>query len=199
MIEILLEQSDKEGVVWHTSLFDSLPIITCSHKRAGKVAAQLTDKGYCATKQMHYFGVKLHGIAFSRPKHLPVPEYFGITPASANDLSAIRYVLPQLNNRKLIGDKAYSDTELKELLEQQIGSYLMTPIKLVKGQSQWERHFIKAADDLFSTAVSKVRQPIESLFNWLIEKTDIQRASKVRSYKGLCVHVFGKIAAAIAL
>ena len=46
------------------------------------------------------------------------------------------------------------------------------------------------------TAVSVVRQPIESLFNWLIEKTDFQRASKVRSTKGLIVHVFGKIAAA---
>jgi hypothetical protein len=34
------------------------------------------------------------------------------------------------------------------------------------------------------------------LFNWLIEKTDFQRASKVRSTKGLIVHVFGKIAAA---
>jgi hypothetical protein len=30
----------------------------------------------------------------------------------------------------------------------------------------------------------------------LIEKTDIQRASKVRSTKGLIVHVFGRIAAA---
>jgi len=34
------------------------------------------------------------------------------------------------------------------------------------------------------------------LFNWLIQKTDIQRASKVRSSKGLIVHVFGRIAAA---
>jgi len=28
---------------------------------------------------------------------------------------------------------------------------------------------IKAADDLFSTAVSRIRQTIEALFNWLIE------------------------------
>ncbi|NMC39558.1 MAG: transposase, partial [Bacteroidales bacterium] len=46
------------------------------------------------------------------------------------------------------------------------------------------------------TAVSKIRQPIEALFNWLIDKTDIQRASKVRSTKGLIVHIFGRIAAA---
>jgi len=58
------------------------------------------------------------------------------------------------------------------------------------------KQMCKAFNDLFSNSVSKVRQPIESLFNWLIEKTDIQRASKVRSTNGLLVHVFGRIAAA---
>jgi len=37
------------------------------------------------------------------------------------------------------------------------------------------------------------------LFNWLEEKTGIQRASKVRSYNGLLVHVFGRLAAAMWL
>jgi len=37
-----------------------------------------------------------------------------------------------------------------------------------------------------------VRHPIESFFNWLIEKTDFQRANKVRSAKGLLILVFGK-------
>ncbi|MDM8569307.1 hypothetical protein QUF50_07350, partial [Thiotrichales bacterium HSG1] len=40
-------------------------------------------------------------------------------------------------------------------------------------------------DQLFSTSVSRVRQPIESLFNWIQEKTNIQMASKVRSAKKL--------------
>ena len=73
---------------------------------------------------------------------------------------------------------------------------MLTPVKAVKGQTEVEKQRNKAADDLFSKAVSKMRQPIESFFNWLIEKTDIQRASKVRSTKGLLVHVFGKMAAA---
>lgn len=55
---------------------------------------------------------------------------------------------------------------------------------------------IKAANDLFSTAVSRVRQPIEAMFNWLIQKTDIQRASNVRSTKGLMIHAFGRLATA---
>lgn len=72
----------------------------------------------------------------------------------------------------------------------------MTPIKGIKGQCQEIKNREKAANDLFSTALSRVRQPIEALFNWLIQKTDIQRASKVRSSKGLLIHIFGRIASA---
>jgi len=48
-----------------------------------------------------------------------------------------------------------------------------------------------------SRAVSRVRQPIESLFNWIEEKAGIEMASKVRSSQGLLVHVFGRLAAAM--
>ncbi len=54
----------------------------------------------------------------------------------------------------------------------------------------------KAAEDLYSTAVSVVRQPIEALFSWLLAKVQIQTASKVRSTKGLLLHIFGKLTAA---
>ena len=58
---------------------------------------------------------------------------------------------------------------------------------------------LDAADQLLSTAVSKIRQPIESLNNWIQDKTSIQRASKVRSSNGLLAHVFGRLAAAMYL
>ena len=48
-------------------------------------------------------------------------------------------------------------------------------------------------------AVSWVRQPIESLFNWIEEQTKIQQASKIRSSSGLLVYVFGQLAAAMWL
>ena len=47
---------------------------------------------------------------------------------------------------------------------------IITPVKQVKGESQLLRDFNKVADNLFSAAVSRIRQPIEGLFNWLIEK-----------------------------
>jgi hypothetical protein len=75
-------------------------------------------------------------------------------------------------------------------------SKVLTPVKAVKNQPEIMNQWGKAANDLYSRAVSRVRQPIESLFNWIIEKIDIQRASKVRSTKGLLAHVFGRIIAA---
>ena len=71
---------------------------------------------------------------------------------------------------------------------------LFTPVKAIKGESPEITQREKVARDLFSTAVSKVRQPIESFFNWLNEKTNIQKAMKVRSAFGLLVHTMGKIA-----
>jgi hypothetical protein len=70
---------------------------------------------------------------------------------------------------------------------------MLTPIKSVKGQTEQEKQRNKAYVDLFSSAVSPVREPIESLFNWLIEKTDIQRAGKVRSTKGLLTFIWGEL------
>ena len=96
----------------------------------------------------------------------------------------------------VILDKIYVDKPFFDALKNQKNSQMLTLIKLIKGQSKQERQFDKAYNDVYSRAISKARQPIESLFNWLIEKTDIQTASKVRSEKGLLLHIFGKIVAA---
>ncbi len=178
------------------SLLDSMPIITCSGKRPGKVAKDLTDKGFCSTKNLYYYGVKLHALAFRRLNGMPFPEEIQITSASVNDLTVFKEAWSDKTNRSFFGDKIYNNLDFFTELEQEKKSIMMTPIKGVKGQCQEIKNRDKAANDLFSSAVSRVRQPIESLFNWLIQKTDIQRASKVRSSKGLLIHIFGKIASA---
>lgn len=177
------------------SVIDSFPIITCSSRRKGKVAPELVDKGYCATKKMHYYGLKLHFVGFHRPGGLPLPEQMKVSPASWHDLTAMREEISQMKGRAIFADKIYIDKDLQQHLNSQ-DSHLYTPVKLVKGQSEWERQFNAAADNLFSTAVSRIRQPVESIFNWLQEKVALQNASKVRSTKGLIVHTFGKVAAA---
>ena len=76
---------------------------------------------------------------------------------------------------------------------------LLTPIKDKKGwEAVWKQKDL-AFNDLFNKAVSTVRQPIESLFNWINELTQIQNASKVRSANGLKLHLYGKLTVALMI
>jgi hypothetical protein len=196
LVTSLIADYCPEDCFLNQSLLDSMPIITCSGKRSGKVAKDITDKGYCSTKSMYYYGVKLHALAFRREKTIPFPEEILVTPASVNDLNVFKEAWTKKENRCFFGDKIYHHQDFFSDLEKENNSIMMTPVKAVKGECQEIRNRDKASNDLYSTAVSRVRQPIESFFNWLIEKTNIQRACKVRSTKGLLVHLFGKIAAA---
>lgn len=196
LVEILLEKHQPEDCCISQSVLDSLPIITCSGKRSSKVAKEITDKSYCSTKGIYYHGLKLHLLGYRRIGKLPHPEQILFTPASVNDITVYKQAWSKLKNRSLFGDKIYSDIDFNEEMKISFNSEMLTPIKGIKGMDDAIKKRIKAADDLFSTAVSRIRQPIESLFNWLIEKTDIQKASKVRSTKGLLVHAFGRLAAA---
>lgn len=194
--EILIKEFQPDDCCIDQSLLDSMPIVTCSGKRIGKVAREITDKGYCSTKGMYYYGIKLHMLGFRRKGKLPYPEQIVYTPASENDLNVYKTAWSNLHNRTFFGDKIYMNHDFNEQMKREFNSEMLTPIKAVKGMAEVIKQRIKAADDLFSTAVSRVRQPIEAMFAWLIEKTDIQRASKVRSTKGLIVHAFGRLSAA---
>lgn len=178
------------------SLIDSMPIILCSGKRSPKVAKEITDKGFCSTKGIYYHGLKLHAMSFRRKGHLPHPEHLLFTEASKNDLAYLKEACQNLYNRTLFADKAYANKEFWTQMKKTNNLTMSTPVKAIKGQTDWEKQYDKAWSDLYSTAVSTVRQPIESLFNWLNEKTKIQVASKVRSTKGLLTFICGRIAAA---
>ena len=196
LCDILFSNYCPDDCDFNTSLLDSMPIITCSGKRSAKVAKELVDKSFCSTKTLWYHGLKLHFLSFKRTNKLPFPESVVITPASENDLNVFKQNWNEFINRSFFGDKIYFDPEYFKSITKKYNSTMFIPIKAIKNQAEVLKQRDKAFNDLYSKAVSKIRQPIESLFNWLNEKTDIQRASRVRSTKGLLVHVFGKIAAA---
>ena len=181
------------------SQVDSYPIMTCTGRnRQGKVAPEITSKGFCSTKDQYYYGMKLHALAFRRKGTIPFPESLILTPAKDNDLTVFKHAWgDSITNRTIFGDKIYSDFEyFNEEKKQKQHLEMLTPVKTIKGQSEELKQRDKAYNDLFSAAVSKVRQPIESFFNWLNEKTNVQRAHKVRSTSGLLMHTLGKIAIA---
>lgn len=180
------------------SLVDSMPIVTCAGRnRTGKVAREITDKGRCATKNMYYYGLKLHMLGHRVKGSIPYPEIISITPASENDGTVFkRDFAHALYNKNVFGDKIYTDKEFYTDLEHSQNLRMFTPCKAVKEEHLVIKQHEQAYRDLYSRAVSAVRQPVESFFNWLNEKTSIQRAHYVRSTDGLIVHVMGAIAIA---
>jgi len=190
----LLQQAQAHLSVSDDRLIDSIPVILARASRAtqARVAREVADKTFCASKNLWYHGVKIHFQAARRVRLLPMPERIFLTEASCHDLAALRQMNLHLGDCALFADKAYACAETKAEFEKQ-GTALATPTKKEKNQP------LEQADSLWSRFVSAMRQPIESLFNWIIEQTGIQNASKVRSTNGLFVHCYGKLAVACLL
>ncbi len=189
----LILQDQERNPATQAWLIDSFPVALAKqgHRFKAKVAPELADHGYCATKKLYYYGVRVHVVGRSRAGTLPSPEYVGVTGASAHDGKVFDMIRPELTNNVLYGDKAYQRPDASEIQQTQ-DLTVLTPVKKQPGQQA-----LDADEQWLSTAVSRVRQPIEALFHWIEQQTGIECASNVRSYNGLMVHVFGKLAAAM--
>jgi hypothetical protein len=179
-----------------TILTDSFPVVTASGKRHPSKCGVITNKGKCATKAMWFHGVKVHVGAFEQSGTLPIPAYLIIAPASVHDKTAQQQELSEFINTTVIADRAYVDSELEKMMREN-NSELITPPRYGKGTTEEFKQRNSSAFKLANTVVAKFRQPIETIFAWLVEAADIERASRIRSYRGLLIHIYGKIAAVI--
>lgn len=175
-------------------IIDSMPVMLASHGHSysAKVARERADAGYCAAKKTRFHGVRLHLTAQRRTGRLPLPTQVWLVAASVHDSKAVKEHEPEIEARALFGDLAYLDKELVAFFKEQTTA-LITPKKKPKGGG------LTAPEKYYNRLVSKFRQPIESLFNWIIEKTNIQKAGKVRSTDALLIHCWGKLAVALFL
>jgi len=195
LCQLVIDDFIPEGRSKEFSLLDSMPIITCSGSRRAKVAREVTDKSFCSTKRLWYFGLKLHALNSYNKGTMPYPESIVISHASESDLNIFKQNWSLINSKSFFGDKIYRDEPFFSALYRQRASIMFTPIRETQGKAERLKNIDRAYKDLFSRAVSAIRQPIESFFNWINERTQIQNASKVRSTKGLLVHIFGKLTA----
>ena len=113
---------------------------------------------------------------------IPFSGMIALIPESENDLTVFKNeCVPYLAEKTVLADKIYSDFSFfneSNLVK------VLTPHKEIKGEIEVLKQRKKVARYLFSH--SKARQPIESFFNRLKEKTEIQRASKVRAKSRDC-------------
>lgn len=175
-------------------LIDSMPVMLASGSFSGRarVARDIASRGYCAAKRLYFHGIRLHFIVGRRSGSLPKPVQIWLREASVHDLTSLKEQQVLLPNSTLFGDKAFCDTALERLFKAQ-NTQLLVPKKKPKGKE------LGCFEKEQNRLISRIRQPIESFFNWLIGKTQIQRASLVRSTDGLLVHCFGKLTFALLL
>jgi Transposase DDE domain len=175
-------------------LVDSLPVMLAQHGHSygARVGREVADIGFCAAKKTRFHGVRLHCIAQRRIGRLPLPSQVWLCAASHHDSKAFIEQQPELPTTELFGDLAYPTPEIILHLKEQ-ETRLIAPCKKAKGGE------LTGTENYYNRLVRRIRQPIESLFNWIEEKTGIQRASKLRSTDALMIHCWGKLAVAFFL
>ncbi len=175
-------------------LVDSVPVMLAQHGHSygARVGREIADIGYCAAKKTRFHGVRLHCIAQRRTGSLPLPAQVWLCAASHHDSKAFIQQQPEIAATSLFGDLAYPTPEIISHLREQ-HTRLVAPQKKPKGKE------LTNDENYYNRLVRRIRQPIESLFNWVQEKTQIQRASKVRSTDALMIHCWGKLAVAFFL
>lgn len=91
------------------TLCRSSPVSVRSKKLEGKVSTEIISKGYCSTKNMYYYGMKLYVVRLREDRNNTFPEEDG-HPPSEYDLSVFKseYV-PYLKEKTVFADKIYSD------------------------------------------------------------------------------------------
>ena len=124
------QETRNSGQVW---LIDSFPVALAKqgHRFNACVAKQLADSGYCSTKKLYYYGVRVHIIGRRQPGSLPVPEYIGVTGTSDHDGKLFDQIRPQLHHNELYGDKAYQRPDAEEVRQAQ-NLTVLTPVKKTK-------------------------------------------------------------------
>jgi hypothetical protein len=172
-------------------VIDSWPVMLArgGHAYTATVARETADVGYCASKKQYFYGVRLHAIARRRSGQLPCPQQIWLREASCHDVRGVKEQAPPLPSTTLFADSAYADGALREHLAAQ-DTALHTPKKKPKGKELTE------GERLYNRCLSRLRQPIEGLFNWFNQKTGLQDAGTVRSDDALKIHCFGKLSVA---
>ena len=167
----------------HQFLLDTKPVPVVGYtrsKRHSQFAGQ-ADYGFCASRQMKYFGYKLvllsdlHG----------VPLMYDLVPAHTDDREAAEVVLDYVRQCDIFADKGFIGDDWQREITCQTGNHLWTHKRLNQHQQN-----PKAFDEL----IGRVRERIESTFNELQNVGRNLERLLTKTVVGLCTRIISKMA-----
>jgi hypothetical protein len=163
-------------------LIDTKPVPVVGYKRSKKRSyfAGNANYGYCASKDMHYFGYKL--VVLTTCQGIPV--IYDLVPANLDERSAAETVIDYLHGCHIFGEKGFLGKEWQASIFQQTANQLWTP----KRSNQYEQN---PAD--LDRWINGLRERIEGVFHE-IQNTgrNIERLL-AKTVLGLCTRIIAKM------
>jgi DDE family transposase len=135
-------------------LLDTKPVPVVGYKRSKRHSEfrGSADYGYCASRNMHYFGYKLVSITTLNG----LPLVYDLVPASTDEREAAETVLSYLSGCAIYGDKGFIGEEWQLQIYEQTGNRIWT----VKRVNQHEQN-----EKAFDRWLNSIRERIEGAFN----------------------------------
>ncbi len=139
-----------------TYLIDTKPLPVVGYKRSKKHSdfRGSAAYGYCASRNLHYFGYKL--VMITTLDGWPV--IYDLVPANTDERQAAETVLERIAHAAILGDKGFLGVEWQAHIHQQTGNTLLTPQR--KNQSC--QH-----PPAFDRLLNRLRERIEGVFHEL--------------------------------
>lgn len=162
---------------------DSKPLPICEYARSAQsticqeIDYALPDYGYCASKQEHYYGYKLHSVQTLEG----VIVYPDLAPAHAHDSQFLSDLQGRLFNGLLITDKGYVSKEWQQTFRTQNNVLLYTPKR--KNQT-CPVHFVALFD--------RLRRQVERTYSQLKDQFLIER-NYAKTFWGYKTRILSKI------
>lgn len=172
-LQILLRNKENQCFI-----VDSFPIKAYENHKSfrARIFRGKEFHGYCASKKVYFFGLKVHMIIDSDG----IPVEFSFTPGSYSDIESLRDLPLHLpKDSVLLGDKAYTDYGYEDSLRVFQGIRL-----LPKRKNCHKRQHSPENNKLLSTT----RNYIESVFSSIVGR--MPRWIRARTERGFCIKIF---------
>jgi len=177
LIELGVEQAS-------TYLIDTKPIPVLGYKRSKRHSdfRGSAAYGYCASRNLHYFGYKL--VLITTLDGIPV--LYDLVPANTEERAAAEAVLDRITHAELIGDKGFLGVEWQRQMREQTGNTLTTP----RRKNQTLQHPAG-----FERLLNSVRERIEGVFHELQNTGRNVERLLAKTVIGLATRVIAKVTA----
>ena len=160
----IVKQADQ--LFANLQVIDTLPLPVCQWVRGvrDKCFPTLADDGYCAAKDLHYYGFKL-GL---RVSGIGMITSALLLPARPHDVNFTEELVGGLG-KTMLGDKGFLDLWREELLQNRYGTDLIVPKrKNMKGQ-------VTPFDQIKAKVCRKIRKVVETVGSHLTERLSINK------------------------